>query len=77
VDDIPEIRIESSEPMWISKLMSDAGLVVSNGEAWRLVKLGGVKLNDGKIDNVNMDVEPPGEIILQDGKRRFVRVFFA
>jgi tyrosyl-tRNA synthetase len=76
MDDTPEIRIESSEPMWISKLMSSAGLVVSSGEARRLIRPGGVKPNGDKIDNVNMEVESVDEIILQAGKRRFVRVFF-
>ena len=75
-DDIPEVRIESSAPVWICRLMNDAGLVSSNGEARRLIKQGGVKLNGEKIDNADMEVEAVGEIILQAGKRRFARVIF-
>ena len=30
--DIPEVQIRSREPMWIFKLISDAGLVTSSGE---------------------------------------------
>ena len=76
-DGIPEVYIESSEPMWIYKLMSEVGLVASNGEARRLIQQGGVKLNGEKIDNADMQVTPAGEHILQAGKRRFARVFFS
>ncbi len=75
-DDIPEVRIESSAPIWICRLMNDAGLVASNGEARRLIKQGGVKLNGEKIDNADLEVEAVGEIILQAGKRRFARIIF-
>ncbi|MDH3454431.1 MAG: tyrosine--tRNA ligase [Desulfuromonadales bacterium] len=75
-DDIPEVHIQSSEPLWICKLMSDAGLVASNGEARRLIQQGGVKLNGEKVDNADLEVTPAGELILQAGKRRFARVFF-
>jgi tyrosyl-tRNA synthetase len=75
-DDIPEVRIKHSEPVWICRLMNDAGLVASNGEARRLIKQGGVKLNGERIDNADMEVEATGEIILQVGKRRFARIIF-
>jgi tyrosyl-tRNA synthetase len=74
-DDIPEVHIELSEPIYIGKLMSGAELVASNSEVRRHGKQGGVKLNGEKIDNAEMDVESTGEIILQAGTRRFVRVF--
>jgi len=75
-EDIPEVRIESSEPVWICKLMNDAGLVASNGEARRLIKQGAVKLDGEKIDNADLEVKPVGEIIIQAGKRRFARIVF-
>ena len=52
------------------------GLVESSGEARRLSKQGGAKINGEKIDNTDMDVEPVGEIIVQAGKRRFARIVF-
>ena len=76
-DEIPVVRIDSSEPIWICRLMNDAGLTASNGEARRLVKQGGVKLNGEKINNAEMEVEASGEVIIQAGKRRFARVIFA
>ena len=52
------------------------GLVTSSGEARRLIKQGGVKLNGEKIGKADMEVESTREIILQAGKLRFARVFF-
>ena len=40
-DDIPEVRLSTSTPLWICRLLTDAGLVKSNGEARRMVKQGG------------------------------------
>jgi tyrosyl-tRNA synthetase len=48
LDDIPEMRIETSEPIWIKKLMNAAGLVASKGEARHLSKQGGGQLHGEK-----------------------------
>jgi tyrosyl-tRNA synthetase len=57
--------------------MNDEGLTASNGEARRLIKQGGVKLNGEKNNNADMEVEASGEVVIQAGKRRFARVIFA
>lgn len=75
-DDIPIVRMSANGPVWICRLLNDSGLVESNGEARRLIKQGGVKLNGEKITNSDMEVNPVGEVILQAGKRRFARVVF-
>ena len=75
-DDIREVHVGPGGPIWICKLMSDAGLVGSNGEARRLIKQGGVKLNGEKVVDADMEIKAVGEIIIQAGKRRFARVFF-
>jgi len=76
-DDIPEVRIFNSSPLWICRLLTDAGLVKSNGEARRMVKQGGVKLDGIKIEDDNLEVRPEGDIILQVGKRKFAKIIFA
>ena len=75
-DDITEVHIKSAEPVWICRLMHEAGLVPSNGEARRLIRQGGVKLHGEKIDDIELAVVPVGEVVIQAGKRRFVRVIF-
>ena len=75
-EDIPEVRLPDSEPVWICSLMNRAGLVSSNGEARRLIKQGGVKLDGEKIKDPNLEINPTGEVVLQAGKRRFARIIF-
>lgn len=76
-DDIPVVRFAAGDPVWVCRLLSDAGLVASNGEARRLVQQGGIKLNGEKIGNPDLEVQAAGEVILQAGKRRFARVIFS
>jgi tyrosyl-tRNA synthetase len=75
-EDIPVYEPESSEPIWICKLLCDAGLVASNGEARRLVKQGGVRIDGAKVEDGSLELEPEGEFVLQAGKRRFARIVF-
>ena len=76
-DDIPIVRMASVEPIWICRLLADAGLVASNGEARRMVKQGGVKLDGEKVADADLEIQPRGEIVLQAGKRRFARIVFS
>nr|WP_305042980.1 tyrosine--tRNA ligase [Geoalkalibacter sp.] len=76
-DDILTLQLSFAEPVWICRLLADAGLVASNGEARRLVQQGAVRINGERVDNPEFEVAPVGEVILQAGKRRFARVIFA
>ena len=76
-DDIPEVTIRTSEPIWICRLLTDTGLVSSNGEARRLIKQGGVKIDGEKVADPDREIGPNGEMVMQAGKRRFVRVIFS
>ncbi len=76
-DEMPVVRIDASAPVWICRLLSDAGLVSSNGEGRRLVRQGGVKVDGQKISDPDFEIVPEGEKILQAGKRKFARIIFA
>lgn len=77
-DDIPEFRVSASEMndgrIWIVKLMVIAGLAGSNGEARRLIKQGGVKLDGTPVTDENLELAVSDSMVIQVGKRRFVRV---
>jgi len=73
-DDIPEFTFSSTEPVWICKLMCDCKLVKSNGEARRLIKQGGVRINGEKVASDDCTISSGDTIILQAGKRRFAKV---
>ena len=76
-DDIQTVRIVSAGPIWICRLLTEAGLVASNGEARRLIQQGGVKIDGEKAANPDQEIAPQGEMVLQAGKRRFARVVFS
>jgi len=76
-DDIPLVAIQIKEPVWICRLLTEAGLVSSNGEARRLIQQGAVRLSGEKVTDAEQEIAPEGEVILQAGKRRFARVIFS
>ena len=71
-DDIPECTL--SEPTRLIDIMVSNNLVASNGEAKRMIKQCAVKLNDEKIDDGFILIEPGNENILKVGKRRFLKI---
>ncbi|MBN1140381.1 MAG: tyrosine--tRNA ligase [Deltaproteobacteria bacterium] len=75
-DEIPEISIPATEPVWICRLLTEAGLTKSNGEARRLVQQGGVKIDGCRVESEEFAVEPRTSAVLQAGKRKFVKVNF-
>ncbi len=60
--------------IWIVKLLQLTNLAKSRSDARRLIQQGGVKLDEERIDNVNLKINLNDEYILQVGKRKFVRV---
>lgn len=74
-EDIPEVAWPGEEALPLAHLLREVGLAKSGGEARRLVEQGGVRL-DGEVVREAMEmVERPGGLLLvQVGKRRFVRV---
>jgi len=75
-DDMPVIEFKLDAPIWICRLLCDAGLVASSGEGKRLVQQGGVKINGEKVLDAALEVVPEGQVVLQAGKRRFGKVVF-
>ncbi len=77
-DEIEEFIIPDSEKtngkIWIVKLMVLAGMAPSNGEARRIVKGGGVTLNNEKISDDAYEITLPVDSVLKVGKRRFMRI---
>jgi tyrosyl-tRNA synthetase len=72
-EDIQEKRMASSYKTAILALM-DSGLVASNAEARRLVDQGGVKIDGTSVDNALAPVKLKKGMVIQVGKRRFVKV---
>lgn len=76
-DDLPTVEMTSADfgagiPAW--SLLQKAGLAETNSEARRLIRGGGAKLNDQKLDDENLNVQVSaavnGVIKLSAGKKR-------
>ena len=58
----------------LADLIAQLDLAASKKEAKRLIEQGGVKLNGEKVSNPGAEVEVGEQILLQVGKRRFLRL---
>ena len=72
-DEIEEKSIAAGTYKLI-ELLLNTNLVASKGEAKRLIEQGGVKLNGEKATNANAEINLKDEILLQVGKRKFLKV---
>ncbi|GHB55711.1 tyrosine--tRNA ligase [Psychrosphaera saromensis] len=74
-DEIPEFTVTAGEPMPLTNLLKEAGLVASTSEANRMIKQGAVKLNGkDKIEDTKLIIELGSEDIYQVGKRKFGKI---
>jgi len=60
--------------VWIVRLLQLSGMVQSSSEARRLILQGGVKWDGKRVNDVNLEVYPDDEHLLQVGRRKFVRI---
>ena len=72
--DIETFSISLDDDIAIGNLLKESGLVHSTSEAMRLVKQGAVKINDEKIDDPKLSIEKNQELLVQVGKRRFLKI---
>lgn len=72
-DDAPVYELTSGEEYRLLELISELGFSPSNGETKRLIKQGGVSLNDEKIKDTGHTIfaSAGDEYILKVGKRKF------
>ena len=72
--DIETFSISLDDDIAIGNLLKESELVKSTAEAMRLVKQGAVKINDEKIDDPKLSIEKNQELLVQVGKRRFLKI---
>lgn len=70
-DDIPELKVSETE-VWLPKFMLENGLVDSASDGKRMIKQGGVKINNEKYAEENIVLEDG--MVIQVGKRKFIKV---
>ena len=71
-------RAELKRGVVVVELLALSGLVTSKGEARRLIRGGGARLNEQKVDDetmtVGLDHLVDGQLLLSAGKKRHARV---
>lgn len=74
-DDIPETFIQAQEnTLPITQVLKQTGLTASTSEAIRLIKQGGIKLDNKKIEDKTLQISQGKTVIIQVGKRKFAKV---
>ncbi len=72
--DIEEVTLTLSQPVWIIKLLSHAGLVSTNAEGRRMINQGAVSINGERCSDENSELTVEDGTILKVGKRRFKKI---
>lgn len=72
-DDMPEFAV-LAEPIMVSKLLVQCGLVETGGEAKRMCVQGGVRINDERISEPSTMITPANDMVVQVGKRKFAKL---
>jgi len=70
---IPSLTL-NPKPLTLVELLVKAKLAASKSEARRLVEQGGVKIDNEKQDDPNKVISLKKEILLQVGKRKFLKI---
>ncbi len=77
-EDVPSYRpdIAAGSKIGLLRLLTQAGLASSNGDARRLVQQGAVKLNGQRVADSRLviDLEQQAPFVVRAGKRRYARI---
>jgi len=72
-EDIKELWFDRGKT-WIVKLLIDAKMAKTSGEARRLVRGGAVYIDGNKVVEETLDIQIKKEFILKVGKRKFIKI---
>src|SRR5690348_9602277 len=74
-ENMPEVTLHANgEAMPIAQLARQAGIVDSTSEALRLIAQRGLKVDGDVVADKGLAIAPGATVVVQAGKRRFVRV---
>ncbi|WP_437182613.1 tyrosine--tRNA ligase [Shouchella lonarensis] len=73
-DDMPEVQWTGEKEVPVIDLLVQLKMQSSKGEARRMIQGGGVKINEEKVTDIHMTVPITDGMIVQVGKRKFMRV---
>jgi tyrosyl-tRNA synthetase len=71
---VDEYRLPAGDPIQLPSLLREIGIVSSASEARRLISQGAVKINGAKVHSEELARSDLQGVVVQVGKRRFVRL---
>lgn len=71
--DIPEVGVGAGK-IGILNLLVQAGLAPSTSEARRLVQAGAVRVDEEKVADFRLEIEPRDGMVVRSGKRGFAKI---
>ena len=72
-DDVPNHELPTDAEVWLPRLLAESGLVSSNSEGRRMIEQGAVKIDGARVETDTFDRDALVGVVVQVGKRRFVR----
>jgi tyrosyl-tRNA synthetase len=73
-EDLPLITLQAPDGVMIGAALQQASLVTSTSEALRMISQGAVRVDGVRIEDPKRVLTPPGEYVLQVGRRRVSRI---
>lgn len=73
-DEVPLFEMPGAPPIGLLDALCAAGLTASNGEARRVIRQGGLRIDGEPVRDERFEFTAPGEHLIQKGKRHFVRI---
>jgi tyrosyl-tRNA synthetase len=74
--EVPVVKISCGAPRKLTALLVELKLVPSKSEAERLIKQGGVEMDESRVEDPRLDIDlsNPRQMLLRAGKKRFLRL---
>ena len=74
-ENIKEVNLSSEAPkMKLCDILTKVEFATSKSEARRMIQGNGVKVNSEVVNDINAEIEIKGEVVIQFGKNKFVKV---
>ncbi|MET3698703.1 tyrosyl-tRNA synthetase [Bacillus oleivorans] len=73
-EDIPVFDWKGEKEVPILDFLVDLGLQTSKSEARKMIQNGGVRINEVKVDDIHLQVKAEDEMVIQVGKRKYIKL---
>jgi len=78
IESMKELNLDKNEfkngKIWIVRLLELAGIIKSRGEGRRLIKQGGIRIDDEKITDPNANVKIEDKAVISKGKKVKIKI---